>query len=232
MLVTAPASLLDQGLQYASGGRLLLANASGTVWQGSATPALRMQDGSLVALSSFHWKIAAPSLLAGKILVQLHPDDQPSATEATLFLDRIELRHAQLGFPARLLGETSMMLKPVQLRGQLQVQADHLTWSGQGIRGSAVVDWRHASSVLSGDHVLGDYRMALDGAGERMHIVLATTSGMLLLEGDGNWLAGRGLEFHGKASASSGNYDTLTELLHHLGPEISPGVHTFDFVPQ
>jgi hypothetical protein len=54
----------------------------------------------------------------------------------------------------------------------------------------------------------------------------------LLLEGDGIWLTGQGLEFHGKAQASAGNNDNLKELLNHLGPETNPGVHSFNLIPQ
>lgn len=234
LLITAPASLLDNGLQYATQGRLQLANASGTVWDGSATPAMRTQDDRLFALPFLHWKIAVPSLFTGKVQVLLQWDDQPpaSATEAIISFKQIELHHVQLQLPARVLDETSPMLKPAQFRGQLLIQSDHLVFSSRGMEGTAVADWRQASSALSSISPLGDYRLALNGAGERIHIGLTTNSGVLLLEGDGNWLAGRGLEFHGKAQASPGNHDNLNELLHHLGPEISPEVHGFNLVPQ
>ncbi|BBJ00433.1 hypothetical protein FGKAn22_21250 [Ferrigenium kumadai] len=233
LLITAPASLLDKVLQHASQDRLLLANASGTVWSGSATPALRTQDGRLVALPLLRWKIAVPSLFTGKIQTMLQWEGQPpaSATEAVISFNQVELHHAMLQLPARMLEETSTMLKPAQFRGQLQIQGDHLVFSSRGVEGSAIVDWRQASSALSSIAPLGDYRLALNGSGDRLHIGLTTSSGILLLEGDGNWLAGRGLEFHGKAQASAGNYDNLTELLHHLGPEISPGVHGFSLTP-
>lgn len=234
LLITAPASLLDKGVQYASQGRVVLANAGGSVWDGSAIPALRTQDGSLVALPFLRWKIAAPSLLTGKIQVRLQWDDQPpaSATDAVLSFSQVELHHVLLQLPASILGEASPTLKPAQFRGQLGIQSDRLVFSSRGMEGAAIVDWRQASSALSAIAPLGDYRLALNGAGDRIHTVLTTTSGILLLEGDGNWLTGRGLEFHGKAQASAGNYDNLTELLHHLGPEISPGVHGFNLTPH
>lgn len=234
LLITAPASLLDKCLQYATQGRLLLANANGTVWSGSAIPALRTQDSRLVALPFLRWEIAVPSLFTGKIHARLQWDDQPpaSATEAIISFNQVELHHALLQLPARVLGEASPMLKPAQFRGQLQVQGEHLIFSKRGVDGAATVDWQQASSALSSIAPLGDYRLALNGAGDRINIGLTTISGILLLEGDGNWLAGRGLEFHGKAHASAGNYDNLTELLHHLGPEVSPGVHGFNLTPQ
>ena len=141
------------------------------------------------------------------------------------------MHRVRFTLPARVLSETSAMLKPTQLRGELQVQADNLLFSSTGFAGAAVVSWLQASSALSQVVPLGDYRLALDGAKGRVHIALSTSSGTLLLEGDGNWLPAQGLEFHGKAQASPGNYDSLTELLHHLGPEIAPGVHAFNFAP-
>lgn len=234
LLITAPASLLDRCVQYASQNHLLLANASGTVWNGSATLALRTQDGRLIALPFLRWEIAVPVLLTGKIQARLQWDDQPptSTMEAIISFNQIELHRVLLLLPARVLEESSPILKPAQFRGQLQIQGDHIVFSNRGMDGVAVVDWRQASSVLSSIAPLGSYRLVLNGAGDRIHIGLTTISGVLLLEGDGNWLAGQGLEFHGKAQASAGNYDNLTELLHHLGPEVSQGVHSFNVTPH
>ncbi len=234
LLISAPASFLDLGLQHATQGRVLLANATGTVWNGSATPALRTQDGRFITLPFLHWEIALPSLFTGKIQARLLWNDQSpaSATEAVISLNQVELHHALFQLPARALAEASPLLKPAQFRGQLQIQGDHIVFSNRGMEGIASVDWRQASSALSAIAPLGDYHLALNGSGNSIHIGLTTTSGILVLEGDGNWLAGHGLEFHGKARASAGNNDNLSELLHNLGPELSPGVHSFNLIPQ
>ena len=123
------------------------------------------------------------------------------------------------------------MLKAAQFRGELQIESSSLVFSKHGMEGTAVVDWRQASSALSSVAPLGDYHLELTGTGERIHIALTTHSGMLFLEGDGNWLTNRGLEFHGKAHAASANNANLADLLSHLGPEISPGVHDFNLIP-
>ena len=233
LIITAPASLLDWGLQQASQGRLLLANASGTLWNGSATPALRSQDGRFITLPHLHWEISVRSVFSGKIQTRLQWDDQPptSATEAVISFNQVELHHILLQLPARVLEEASATLKPLQFRGQLQIQSDRLVFSKHGMEGAATVDWRQASSALSPIAPLGDYRLALNGSGDRIHVGLTTNSGMLLLEGDGNWQASRGLEFHGKAHAAAGSNTSLAELLNHLGPESSPGVHGFNLIP-
>ena len=232
LLVTAPASILDWGVQRATRGKILLANANGTIWNGSATPALRTADNRFVTLPFLHWEISLQSIFSGKILTRLLWDNQQTgpATEALLSFNQLELRHTQLRLPARVLEEASPMLKAAQFRGELQIESSSLVFSKRGVEGTALVDWRQASSALSSVAPLGDYHVALDGTGERIHIVLTTNSGMLFLEGDGNWLASRGLEFHGKAHASTGN-NSLAELLSHLGPEISPGVHDFNLIP-
>jgi len=234
LLITAPASLLDRGVQYMTDGRLLLANASGTVWQGGATPALRGRTGSFIALEPLHWDVAVLPLFTAEIKTRLQWDDLPpaSAMETIISFKQIELQHALLLLPAQVLEEISPMLKPAQFRGQLQIQSDRLILSKLGIEGTAVVDWQQASSALSSIAPLGNYRLTLNGVSETINIGLATTSGVLLLEGQGNWSAARGLEFHGKARAAEGKQDSLAELLSHLGPQETPGVHTITLIPQ
>ena len=234
LLITAPASLLDRYLQFVFQGRLTLANASGTIWNGSATPALRTKEGRLIALHALRWDVDALSPFTGKIKARLQWNDltAPSAMEAAISFNRIELQHAFFLLPARMLSEVSPILKPSQLRGQLQLQSEQLIFSRHGIDGSAIIDWQQASSALSSIDPLGNYRLTLNGAGGRINIGLSTTSGALLLEGQGSWSVARGLEFHGKAHASPGNHDNLSELLHHIGPEVSPQVYAFNLMPQ
>ncbi|MBI3903322.1 MAG: type II secretion system protein N [Nitrosomonadales bacterium] len=232
LLATAPASLLDAALQRASQNHLALANAAGTIWNGSATLSLRQQNERLVALQALRWEISAASLLNGKMLVRLQVEGQSAVTEATLTPGQIELQHVQLQLPAHVLDEASPLLKPAQFRGQLHIQSEHLAFSPNGVEGNAVVDWQQASSALSSIAPLGNYHLALNGTGKRIAIALATTSGILMLDGQGEWKAGRGLEFHGKARAAGGDQDSLSELLHHLGPEIAPGVRGINLFPQ
>jgi general secretion pathway protein N len=234
LIITAPASLLDAWLQKATQNRVVLANTGGTVWNGSATVALRKHDGGFIALQPLHWDIDWPSLFIGGFKVRLHWDGMPAAavTEAIFSVGKIELRHVQITVPVQALGEISPLLKPAQFHGQFQVQGERLVFSARGMEGAATVDWQQAGSALSHVDPLGDYRVTLSGQAGGINIGLATNSGVLLLEGQGNWSAGQGLTFHGKAEAASGHYDELAELLHNIGPEISPQVHSFTLTPQ
>ncbi|MES1981045.1 MAG: type II secretion system protein N [Pseudomonadota bacterium] len=234
LLALAPASILAPGLDYATRGRLTLANTSGTVWSGAGTISLRQSEQRLVALQDMHWKLLIPALFSGKIQAQLQWGSAPPAvpSEITADMQQTVLRNLLLQLPARLFEEISPMLKPAQFRGQLQVQADQLVFTKRGIDGVANIDWQQASSALSSISPLGNYHLVLSGAGENVNIVLTTTTGILLLEGQGVWSAVRGLEFHGKARAAPGSNAQLNELLHHLGREEAPGVYGFNLVPQ
>lgn len=234
LLITAPAALLDKWLQSVTNGRLLLANSSGTLWHGAATPAARQQHGELIVLHPMHWDIAIAPLFTGKIKARVQWDDLPpsAAMQATIAFGQLELQNVLFRLPAQVLEEISPILKPAQFRGQFQVQSDNLAYSGNGLNGNAVVDWNQASSALSSVVPLGNYRLTLAAAENRIRVNLTTTSGALLLQGQGNLSTNQGLEFQGTAQAAEGKYDRLKALLHHLGPEVTSGVHSFRLTPQ
>lgn len=233
LLMLAPASLLDRWLQHATNGRLMLAHTQGTIWQGAATPAIRGRAGNLIALEPLHWRVAVLPLFTAKMQARLQWNDLPpdSAMVATVAFNQIELQHVRLSLPAQIVEEFSPILKPAQFRGQFRIQSEHLVATPQNITGTAIMDWQQASSALSSIAPLGNYRLTLNGAGERINIGLSTTAGVLLLNGQGLWSAAKGLTFNGTAQAAAGKYDSLAELLHHLGPEAAPGVHSFKLIP-
>ena len=234
LFIKAPAGVLNGWLQSASQGKLVLANTSGTVWKGAGTLAFPQRAGGFIALGPLHWDVALLSLFGGKLKVMLHWDDSPEAapTEVVISPSRVELSHLLVTLPAVAIGEVSPLIEPVQLQGQLLIKSDHLVITPQGTEGTAYADWLNAGSALSTVNPLGKYHLTFNGAGEHLQIVLATTSGALVLEGQGNWSRPNGLEFYGKAYAAEGNQERLAELLAHLGPQESPGVHTLTLTPQ
>ncbi len=229
LVIMAPASLLDDLVHFYTQDRLVLANARGTIWQGSAVPALRMQDGHLIAIRPLRWNIYLLPLLRGEIRARMQWEESlPAAATGVLVSGGLaELNNLFIPLPARLLNDASPILKPAEFRGQMEVRSQRLVFSSRGIEGAAVVDWLHAGSALSSIDPLGNYRFLLDCAGNTATVDLSTTSGILVLAGHGQWSGSGGLEFRGQASASPGNQERLNELLHHLGPEQSQGVFTF-----
>lgn len=193
-------------------------------------PAMRLRDGSLLPTQTMHWNISFMPLLHGIVHARLQWGDQPPAEAAELSASRssVDVEHLHVLLPASLLSETAPILKPAEFHGVLEIYSKHLVLTQNGAEGEAVVDWLHAGSALSSIAPLGDYRLAMDGRGGVISINLSTVRGALVLEGQGSWIGARGLEFQGKAHASAGNEERLGELLHHLGPERSPGVVTFN----
>ena len=232
LAVTAPASLLARMVEAGSNGHFVLANAGGTVWHGSATPAIRQRTGNLVVLEKLHWDVAWLPLFTGKIITQLRWENVEQALPmvATISLSQIELRNAILPLQAAILGELTPMLQPVQLSGKMQIKSDLFTFAKSGINGNAIADWTNAGSVLSSVNPLGSSRINLAGAGERLDVTLNTTSGVLLLEGKGSFTRNQGLKFQATARAAAESKGSLDELLNNFGPESAPGVHAINLM--
>lgn len=233
MIITAPASLLSQLLAYASNGKVELANTQGTIWSGFASPILRQKKGGLITLSSLHWNIAPLALFTGKLIAQLNWDSEQTIEPmlVTVSANQVELQHTYIPLPAILLDEASDFLKPAALRGQIILKSDSLTITRQGLQGSATADWLNASSLLSSVSPLGDYHLTFSGSTAGLDFSLKTTSGALILAGQGSFSASTGLDFKGTAQAAKGKEEALHELLANLGPEVTPGVNTFSLVP-
>ena len=101
------------------------------------------------------------------------------------------------------------------------------------MNGQITVDWLHAASALSEIRPLGDYRILLQSNGRALDAQLSTLSGKLKLDGKGSFDNASGMRFNGTAQAAPGIAATeLNELLHHIGPEVSPGVFALALMPQ
>lgn len=227
LLITAPASLLDPVVRRISHEKLSLANAQGTIWQGSATPVLQLAENSDIALHTLNWKIRLQALLNGQFVAELGWDGQKSATamKLTLNMRGVTLTDATLPLPAGLIGELSPLLKPAQFYGDLDIQSRLIAFSDNRLQGSATARWNRAGSALSTVNPLGNYQIDMAAQPGMLSAVLTTRDGALLLDGQGSWSASQGLHFSGTARATPNAQPTLAELLQHLGPQTAPGTY-------
>lgn len=232
LLVNAPAILLGVTLKHLSNGRIELANAQGSIWSGTANPILHQRSGGLISLSSLHWKLSPLAMFHGQLAMDLKWDDEVQIHPMKISVShaKVELHHAYIPLSADLLDEVSDFLKPAQLRGQVILRSDSLIITPEGALGIATADWINASSLLSSITPLGNYHFTFSSSPSGVEIKLETTSGALILGGQGR-LTSTGLEFKGTAQAANGKNEALRELLGHLGPEEKPGVNTFNLVP-
>jgi general secretion pathway protein N len=209
---------------------LLLADARGTVWHGSAAVVLTGGVGSRDA-----------SALPGRLQWSLRPDG-PGFTlrarhaccingELRLLLRpgfgrlRIELPAAQgaIGqWPAAWLAGLGTPWNTLLPTGSLQLSSPGLVADAVAghwvFSGSADLELTAMASRVSTLDVLGSYRIRLQGdaAGGVASMALSTLSGPLQLSGSGQWAASR-LRFAGQASAAPGAEAALNNLLNLIG---------------
>ncbi len=225
LLATAPASLLGAWVSSVTHGTIELSSPRGTVWHGAATPVFHARSGKSVPFEQIDWEVSFLALTRGKIGLAFRQGHTAGlhGAEVDAGMTSIDLRHVSLAMPAEVLEEIHPLLQALHPQGQLEIAADHLVMSGTSLQGSASASWLGAGSVFSSVNPFGSYRLSLNGTPAQVAIVLTTLSGPLLLDGQGAWSVASGLTMEAHATTSSENREALAELLHHLGPEISPG---------
>jgi len=224
LLVFAPARLLEGPLAAATGGRLLLGDARGTVWNGSGQLTLSGGPGSADA-SSLPGRIAwtvwpAWGQLRAQLKAQCCMQSPLALTLSPLWGGaRLELGDQRSQWPALWLTGLGTPWNTIRAEGQLALTTTGLTArfsSGRlHIQGQAALDAIDITSRLSTLQPMGSYHFELVG-GETPVLTLRTTKGSLQLSGTGQWMAGR-LRFVGEASAEPERQDALGNLLNIIG---------------
>lgn len=230
LLVFAPAAWLARALASATEQRLLLADARGSVWSGSALAVLtggpQSRDASALP-GRLHWTLS-PTLrglelqlrqaccLNGTVALQL----QPSLGGVTAQLVGQPDWIGQ--WPSAWLSGLGTPFNTLRLGGMLRLASPGLTLrSVQGrlqIDGQAELSLLGASSRLAPLDTLGSYRLGLraDPANSGHSLLtLATVEGALQLSGKGSW-GPEGVRFRGEARAAS-DETVLSNLLNIIG---------------
>ena len=224
----APASLMGSVLERASAGKLTLAQTQGRLWKGSGVALLRLKT-RYQTLGSYRWDL---KVFSATLQVQAG-EAAPMTVHFAPFSGRINIDNLRITLPVSIMEIAAPQLGPYQLQGSLETSCDHLTLDAAGMTGQVTMDWSRAASALSTISPLGDYRILLQGNGSALDAQLSTLSGKLLLSGKGGFDNATGMHFTGTAQAAPGTAETeLNEMLHHIGPEISPGVFTLALMPQ
>jgi general secretion pathway protein N len=230
LVAFAPAAWLAAVVTAQTNHRLLLADARGTVWNGSALAVLTGGPESRSATMlpgrtlwtvglrglAFELHVRQPCCIneplalllrpgLGRLSVQLAPGSSQVGEWPTAWL-------AGLGAPWNTLqlGGTLRLSSPGGL--SLDMAAGRWTVAGQ-----ADLELNNVASPLTTLDRLGSYRVHLDGAGGRAPtFTLSTLDGDLLLSGAGQW-SGSQLRFRGEARAAPGAESELDNLLNFFG---------------
>jgi general secretion pathway protein N len=216
----APAAWLASAVSSATGERLLLTDARGTLWSGSALPVLTGGPGSRDASAlpgRLEWHLAWRGLgaelrarqaccLRGEVRALLRPGFGRFAVQV------LPAESTTLGqWPAGWLAGLGTPWNTLQLGGTLRLTSPGLT-----------LDWVQGRVRFSGEatlDTLGSYRLTLRGnaaSSDAASLNLITVDGALRLSGQGEW-TGTGLRFRGEAQAAEGSEAALNNLLNIIG---------------
>lgn len=229
LLVQAPAAWLARSVAQASGGRVLVADSRGSVWNGSGELVLTGGQGSRDASrlpGRVHWRLAwaggAPEIRLrldccsnGEFPLRLSPGwtrwglSLPAHTQPLLLL------------PAAWLGGLGTPWNTLQLAGQLrltgrdfQIERSAGRWRTQG---TLELDLANLSSRLSTVAPLGSYRLLVHSQPSGPTLLhLSTLEGGLQLQGQGSIGDNGKVRFQGDATAAGGE-TALENLLNIIG---------------
>jgi general secretion pathway protein N len=224
MVLFAPARWVSSLVRQASQGQVLLVEARGTVWTGSArvtfTGGVGSQDSATLP-GRLAWTFA-PALAGANL--KLNADccmQQAWAMQLRPRWNGLQLRlaDAQSQWPARLLSGLGTPWNTVQPQGALHLSTQGLTlaWAAGRLllTGAAELDAMNMSSHLSTLRPMGSYRFSLKG-GTPVTLALTTLQGSLQISGSGQWVGGQ-LRFNGEASAAPQHEAALSNLLNLIG---------------
>lgn len=229
LVAFAPASWLAAGVASATGERLLLAEARGTVWHGSAVAVLTGGPGSRDASAlpgRLEWDIGVAGLALGvKLRHACCVDGQPVVrVQPGPGGLAVVLPPAQGGlghWPTSWFSGLGAPFNTMDLGGTMRLSTPGLSLeragSGWRVSGRAEIQLQNVSSRLVPLPALGSYRLTVspDATGNAM-LGLVTTDGALKLSGSGS-LGEKGLRFRGEASAAPGQEAVLNNLLNIIG---------------
>ena len=231
LIVFAPAAWLANAVASATGERVLLADARGTVWSGSAVTVLTGGPGSRDASSlpgRVEWTLGLQGLglalnarhaccLNGTVTLQVRPGF------GRLGVTLVPPPGWVGQWPSAFLGGLGTPWNTLQLGGVVRLVSPALKLeSAQGrwvVEGRADMELVSVSSRLTTLETLGSYKLTLTGDAATpgtSQLSLTTQDGALRLSGQGTWGPG-GVRFRGEASAAATNEAALSNLLNIIG---------------
>jgi general secretion pathway protein N len=232
MLAWAPASWLAYAVGSATGERVQLADARGTVWSGSAVLLLSGGPGSRDASAlpgRLRWEIGLSPALAAQLRVQ-HPCCQEAPAVLGLragigtWALTLPAQPTGLGvWPAAWLEGLGTPFNTLQMSGTIRAGTTgaSLEWAEGRLRmqGSVQFEFADVSSRIVAVDTLGSYRLVLAGGAaqpDAPELSVQTIQGPLQISGSGRWTGSR-LRFAGEASAAGGSEAALNNLLNVIG---------------
>jgi general secretion pathway protein N len=227
VLAQAPAAFADVALARATQGRVRLADASGTVWNGRGRIVLAdvLDRGNaqahalagVVLPGRFGWRLSPWPLLVGVLDARIEHDSMREPVLLTGRAGELRATSGSLSLPPVALEQLGSPWNTIRPTGSLQVSWDNVTLRSGRFDGRVSIELAQAASALTPVRPLGAYRIDVVGAGAQAQVNMSTLSGPLRLEGRGTWDARAGLRFTAEAQADEPERARLAPLLGLLG---------------
>jgi len=143
-----PASLVDGRIASATQGKVRLADATGTVWDGRGV----LTDSAGTWRLPVGWTISKADVMRGTHAVVLHAVDGASSPAGTVEVvdNGVRLRDLRVEMPAQALMSALPMRPMPAFGGTIAVAASDLSWNDKAKAGTLEAHWRGAR-VAAGD---------------------------------------------------------------------------------
>lgn len=226
-----PVSWVSGALASQTGCRVMLEQPIGTIWRGSAALAFSEPNAAeggcrdpMSVTERFHWETSCKLLsLTCQSEIQFAAFEQ--AQQIQWRFGQISVAANEIKLPANVLEGLGNPWSTLRPRGGLGARWTDLNLSlvggseGAGVGSSGVIRIMisNLTSPISPVKPLGSYEIAANIASEGLTWTLSTTSGPLLLKGQGGAAKQSGIHFSGEASASPEAQESLIGLLSLLG---------------
>lgn len=178
----APATLVDRRVAAASGGKLRVVDAEGTVWNGRGA----LADASGAWRLPVAWAVEGAALARGALVVAVSPAAGASSPSGTLDLAgaAVALHDVGVEVPAGAFARALPVRVPMALGGTVAVTAADFTAGTDAFRGGINARWRDARVVTGGTVAsLGTVDLALAPQDGRLAGRIANAGGDVRIDG-------------------------------------------------
>jgi hypothetical protein len=217
MLISLPANLAIRVIEKAH-LPITLSNATGSIWNGSASVVMRIPENYTVQPGHIKWRINPFYLPTGRIGIQTEFKangirvlaDGKAGTETIIF-DKLDAR-----LPLTAASLFSPVIASAGLTGTIHAKTSSLSLGKTSILGTAELHLDSLSTPWLGP-ASGSYKIDVEADGNVVRYVVTTKSAAIQLKGAGSWepfSTGR-LAFDASVSGNSGT--PLPPALQNLG---------------
>ena len=183
LAISAPASLLDGRVAAMSDGHLRIADAEGTLWNGSGQ-LLLVPSGTRRALA---WHIDPWPLLRGEVQGTIAVDADAQRADFAYGHNDFELRHFDLSVPMESVLKTAGVPGALTTAGgSVTAHIERLVQTPDAIDAQLTLQWRDASvpGLRPGERIaLGEVRLDVDGHGPEIAGALSNRGGDVEIAG-------------------------------------------------